>query len=165
VTRRLYLLRHAKSSRDDPRLDDHERPLAPRGRRAALATARWIEESGVRPDLVLCSSAARARATLDRVLPALGDPRVLVERGLYHASANGLLGRVRALPDEAAAVMLVGHNPGLHELACLLAPPGPATFPTGALATLEAGVASWSALAGGSATLTALVRPRTLRSQ
>lgn len=163
MTRRLYLLRHAKSSRDDPRLDDHERPLAPRGRKAARATACWIEEHGVRPDLVLCSSAARARATLDRVLPALGDPRVRVEPGLYHASANDLLERVRALPDEAASVMLIGHNPGLQELARLLAPPGPATFPTGALATLEAGVACWSALSAGGATLTALVLPRALR--
>ena len=78
---RVHVLRHAKSSWDDPGLDDHDRPLAPRGKRAGAAMARWIAAHDVRPAVVLCSSAVRARATLELVLPALGEPSVLVEAG------------------------------------------------------------------------------------
>ena len=71
--KRVWLLRHAKSSWDDELLGDHERPLAPRGRKAAARIARWAAANGLRPDLVLCSTAVRARATLEIVLPELGD--------------------------------------------------------------------------------------------
>ena len=75
----LWLLRHAKSSWDDPGVADHDRPLAPRGRKAAKRMRRWASEHRVQPELVLCSSAVRARATLDLVLPALRSPQVEVE--------------------------------------------------------------------------------------
>jgi phosphohistidine phosphatase len=167
--RRLHLLRHAKSSWDDPTLEDHDRPLAPRGRRAATRIANWAEEHDVRPELVLTSSAVRARATLDRVLPGLGEPDVRVEDELYAASAEKLLQRVRALPAEVEEAMLVGHNPGLGHFLLLLAAPGElreraeAKMPTGALATLEADVARWSELAPGQAQLVSFVVPRELK--
>ena len=72
--KRLWLLRHAKSSWDDPGLADHDRPLAPRGRKAGKRMRRWAAEHDVRPDLVLCSTAVRAQATLELVAPALGAP-------------------------------------------------------------------------------------------
>ena len=80
--RTLWLLRHAKSSWDDPAVADHERPLAPRGRKAAKRMRRWASEHRVQPEIVLCSSAVRARATLDLVLPALRSPQVEVESRL-----------------------------------------------------------------------------------
>ena len=83
--------------------------------------AAWLGEHGVRPQLVLCSTAVRARQTLERVLPALGDPEVVYEDGLYHVPADLLLERLRALPDRVGQAMLVGHNPGLQELALELA--------------------------------------------
>src|SRR5438105_1351672 len=78
--RALYLLRHAKSSWDDPDLDDHDRPLAKRGVRAAGAIARHIWREGIQPALVLCSSARRARQTLDLIAPAIGDADAWVSR-------------------------------------------------------------------------------------
>jgi phosphohistidine phosphatase len=166
--RRLHLLRHAKSSWDDPTLDDHERPLAPRGRKAAKRIASWMREHDIRPQLVVSSSAIRAQETLAGVRRGLGEPGVSIEDALYAASAQALLRRVRALPDEVHEAMLVGHNPGLADLLLLLAAPGElreraeAKVPTGALATLEADIAGWSDLAPGGARLVALVLPREL---
>ena len=169
VVRQLHLLRHAKSSWDDGALSDRDRPLAPRGRRAATRIARWAREHDVRPQLVVTSSAARAQETLQGVLPGLGEPEVWIEVTLYAASAETLLHRVRALPDEAEEAMLVGHNPGLGDLVLQLAEPGKlrkraeAKVPTGALATLEANIASWSELEPGGARLVAFVVPRELK--
>jgi phosphohistidine phosphatase len=167
VMRRLLILRHAKSSWDDPGLADHDRPLAPRGRRAAKVIARHLSEEGIAPELVLCSSARRAQETLERVSAALDDPEVLVERRLYAASGDDLLTRVRAVPDDVRCVMLIGHNPAVERLTLGLAAPGAerdraeAKFPTGALATL-AFEGSWRALAPGGARLLAFVTPREL---
>jgi phosphohistidine phosphatase len=166
--KRLYLLRHAKSAWDDPTLRDRERPLAPRGRKAAKRIARWARKHDVRPELVVCSSAVRAQETLRRVLPALGGPTVWVEVALYAAGSQTLLQRVHALPAEVDSAMLVGHNPGLMDLLLLLAAPGrlreraQENLPTGALAVLELDVDGWRSAAPGTARLTEFVRPRDL---
>lgn len=167
--KRLFLVRHAKSAWDDPALRDRDRPLAPRGRRAAKRVARWAKKHGVRPQLVVCSSAVRAQQTLQRLLPGLGEPEVWVEVTLYAAEVETLLARIRALPDEADEAMLIGHNPGLMEVLLLLAAPGElreraaVNVPTGALAELEADVERWADLAPGEARLTEFVVPRELR--
>ena len=165
----LHLLRHAKSSWADEELSDHERPLAPRGRRAASAMAANLRERGVAPELVLCSSARRARETLELVAPALGPKaRVQVEDGLYGASAEELLDRLRRVPASTASVMLVGHNPAMQDLALVLAAPGAETerlrakFPTGALATLRIPDRGWPGLRHRGAELVDLVLPREL---
>jgi phosphohistidine phosphatase len=167
--RRLHLLRHAKSSWDEPGLRDRERPLAPRGRRATKRIARWTRKHDVRPQLVVSSSAVRAQETLRGILPDLGEPEVWVEITLYAASADTLLDRVRALPDEVEEAMLVGHNPGLGDLLLLLAEPGElreraaAKVPTGALATLDAEVERWADVEPGTARLVSFVVPRELK--
>lgn len=161
---RLWLLRHAKSSWDDPALADHDRPLSSRGRKACAVLRRHCAATGVTPALVLCSSARRTRETLAALAPALGEPDVLVEDGLYLASARDLLTRLRALDVESA--LLVGHNPGLQELVVSLARPGPlrtrveAKLPTGALATLDH--EDWGGLGPDVAELVAYVVPREL---
>lgn len=166
--KRLYLLRHAKSSWKDTSLPDHDRPLAGRGRRAAKAIARHMREHGVEPELVLCSTARRARETLDRIASALGSPTVRVESELYAASAPALLERLRGIPDTVESVMVIGHNPGLQELALELARPASAAselaakYPTGALATLAFDASSWQELGRDTAELVELVRPRDL---
>lgn len=166
--KRLFLLRHAKSAWDDPTLRDCDRPLAPRGRKAAKRVARWAKKHRVRPQLVVCSNAVRAHQTLQRMLPSLGQPAVSFEVTLYAAAVDTLLDRVRALPDEVDEAMLVGHNPGLMELLLLLAAPGPlrerayGNVPTGALAELEAEVDRWADVSPGEALLTELVLPREL---
>lgn len=168
AAKRLFLLRHAKSSWDDPGLDDHDRPLAPRGLRASALIADHVRQSGIRPDLVLSSSARRTRETLDRVRPSLGPAEVLIERDLYGASSEHLLQRLRTVPDEIESVMLVGHQPAIQELALRLAAEGPdlealkAKFPTAALATITFD-GDWSELGQRGAELTAYVKPKQLK--
>jgi phosphohistidine phosphatase len=160
----LLLLRHAKSSWDDPGLADHDRPLAPRGRKAAKRIGRHLRDQGPEVSLALCSSARRARDTLSLVAPG-GDIEIEIEPELYGAGAGELLERLRRVPDDAGTVMLVGHNPAIQELLVSLArDPGDLAvrkFPTGALATLAVN-GSWGALAAGQAELAALVVPREL---
>jgi phosphohistidine phosphatase len=151
-----------KSSWDEPGVADHDRPLAPRGRKAGKRIRRWADEHEVRPDLVLCSTAVRARATLDLVVGALGAPVIEIEGGLYHAWAEDLLERLRVVQADVSEVLVIGHNPGLHELAALLVPPGPEAFPTGALAELRITVDDWADLQPGCAELVKLVVPREL---
>ena len=167
--RTLYLLRHAKSSWSDPALPDHERPLSPRGRRDAKRIAEHLLELGIMPGLVLCSTAVRTRETLELIRPALdAAATVKLEAELYAASAETLLERLREVPDEEASVMLIGHNPGLQDLALDLASAGPgrerleAKFPTAALATLTVPTATWKGLSPADAVLAAYVVPKQL---
>lgn len=166
--KRLYLLRHAKSDWDDSELADHERPLAPRGTRASKAIAKHLAGEGIEPALVLCSSAVRARETLDRIAPALGSPKVEVEDGLYGAGAGALLERLRRVPDTVDSVMVIGHNPGIEELALELGGSGEdlermeRKYPTAALATLSVPGESWGELTEGRSELLAFVLPREL---
>jgi phosphohistidine phosphatase len=162
--KRLYLLRHAKSSWDEP-LADADRPLAPRGRKAAKRIAGYVEREGIRPDLVICSTAVRARQTLERVAPALGEPEVTFDERLYAASEGQLLARLREVPASVESVLLVGHNPGTAQLLALLAGSGrplPVEVPTGALASLSFSGAAWWELGPGDASLDAFVVPREL---
>ncbi len=164
--RTLHLLRHAKSSWKDAALDDHDRPLSKRGRRATRALADHLARSHVAPDLVLCSSALRARETLDLIAGALKPPKVMVEREFYEAGPRRLLRSLRELPESAQCVLLVGHNPALHELALALAdtpsarrlPARDEKFPTAALASFRL-AGAWSVLVPRSATLLAYVTP------
>jgi phosphohistidine phosphatase len=164
----LYLLRHAKSSWAEPGLADHERPLAPRGRRDAKLIATHLQRLGCSPELVLCSPAARTRETLELIRPALAAWTVLVEEDLYDASSDELLARLRGVPDSVASAMLIGHNPGLHRLALALTSTGDELgrleekFPTAALATFTL-PRPWSRLKPGEAALSAYVRPKQLR--
>ena len=141
--RALLLLRHAKSSWDDPSADDHDRPLDARGRRAAVLIGAFLAEHAPAPDLVLCSSARRTRETLERLSPLLPrEPEVEIEGDLYLAGAGQLLERVARTPDSRSCVLLIGHNPGIEELTRFLAgrAPGaahdriPPKFSTAALA-------------------------------
>jgi phosphohistidine phosphatase len=131
--------------------------------------ARWAKKHAVRPQLVVCSSAVRARQTIQRMLPSLGEPEVWVEVTLYAAGPETLLARIQALPEEVDEVMLVGHNPGLMELLLLLAEPSrlreraAVKVPTGALAELEADVVRWADVSPGMARLTQFVVPRELK--
>ena len=166
--KRIFVLRHAKSSWKVSGVPDHDRPLAPRGRRAGKAIARHLLEHGIEPELVLCSTARRARETLDRLEPALRASVVRFEPELYGAGAGTLLDRLRGVGDEVGSVLLIGHNPGMQMLALDLARTTDpfheieAKFPTAGLATLEFAGPGWRALAPGSAELTAFVRPRDL---
>jgi len=164
MVKRLVLVRHAKSSWVDPDLDDHDRPLNGRGRRAAVLVGRHLREVGLVPDLVLCSSATRARATLDRFeFPSETD--VSIEDTLYGAGADGLAERLRAVPDEVGSVLMLGHNPGTEDLAAFLVDDHrvvPEKYPTAAVANLRLSIGTWDALAQGVGRLDGFVTPRAL---
>lgn len=165
----LHLLRHAKSSwKEDA--DDHERPLSRSGRETARRLARHLPVVVGEPDFVLCSTARRARETLDLVLGELArPPRRAIEAELYLASEARLFERLRRLPETAGNVLVVGHNPGLHELAVSLAAPGSpqlpflvgGKFPTAALASFRIDGA-WSGLRPGHHPLIGYVTPESL---
>lgn len=165
---RLLLLRHAKSSWDQLDVADHDRPLAPRGRRAATSLGEHLRGLGEPPDLVLCSSAARTVETLERIRPALPAGTAMeVDDGLYGADSDELLARVRHVPETVACVLFIGHNPGIGDLAVMLAGHGDraaraamaAKFPTAALASLAIDQ-RWSAVEAGAATLDEFWTPR-----
>lgn len=164
AVKRLYILRHAKSSWDEEGLPDHERPLAPRGEKAAARIAEHMRSEGIAPELVLCSTALRTRQTLAVLLPVLpGDVVVVLEDELYGASLEGLIERLREVDEVVSAVLVIGHNPTLHALALALTGQGDALdrFPTGALATVGF-FGPWADLGEGAGELEALVVPREL---
>jgi phosphohistidine phosphatase len=168
--RQVWLLRHAKSSWDDPELEDEDRPLAPRGERDAATMASYLASVDP-PPLVLCSAGLRARQTLAAVLPSLGSPlEATVEPALYTFDSSVLVERLRRLDDAASSVMLVGHNPALEELARWLSADGElrrrleVKFPTSALATIDVPDAPWSSLGEGVGALTRFVVPKDLAS-
>lgn len=168
----LFLLRHAKSAWDDPALDDHDRPLNKRGRAAAAAMGAWMEGQGIKPDLVLCSTARRARQTLERVLPHLGAPRVDHETSLYLASSSRLIARLRRVERGVDAVLLVGHEPGIGQAAVALSGSGSAPddvalmrakFSTGALAWITFETQEWSGIGCGNGQLKKFIYPKLLQ--
>ncbi len=160
----LYILRHAKAAPEGSD-GDAARPLAKRGRKAAGIMGDYLAGVVPVPEWALCSSAIRTRETLDQVLPSLDPtPRVRYEDELYLATAGRLIERLQRLPGEVASVLLVGHNPGLHQLVVTLAGEhgGIAEgFPTAALAVLRLADA-WSALRPQEAMLIDYRTPKSL---
>lgn len=169
----LLLLRHAKSSWDDPGLPDHARPLNRRGRLAAEAMRRTIQDLGLAPDLVLVSSSQRTLQTLEALEPWADTPLVEPMDAIYLATAPALLQVLRGVTDTVRSVMLVGHNPGLHELAMLLVGAhGMAHmdstlrrlaegYPTGALAEFSVN-GPWGGIGNGGERLVRFLSPREL---
>lgn len=146
------MLRHAKSSWKDTGLADHERPLNKRGRADAPRVGHVLKERGLAPDLILCSTAKRARQTAKRAVRAGGFrcPVELMDE-IYLCEAGRLVEILRSVADSTRRVMLVGHNPGLEDLVESLTGE-PATLPTAAVAHIELAVDAWSELgnsAGG----------------
>lgn len=156
--RTLHLLRHAKSDWDDPGLPDERRPLNGRGRRDARALAKYLDKHPLELDAVFCSTALRARKTLEAIVPSLGGAAIAAEPALYGAEGDELLAFLHGLPAGLGAVMLVGHNPGLEDLARSLAPEAKA-FPTCALATIRFKVDDWPALRAGEGRLASFLTP------
>jgi phosphohistidine phosphatase len=166
----LYLLRHAKAAPAAAGQADHARPLSGKGREGCRLVAAYLAELDMLPRTVICSTSARTRETLDRIAEALGwSPQVAFSDRAYLATAGTLLTLARQIPEEAPSAILVGHNPGMEELAIELAGAGPAKlrqamstkFPTGALATL-AFEGPWLAIGPRTGTLTDFVTPALL---
>ena len=166
----LHLLRHAKSDSEHYFGDDHERPLAPRGQRAALVMGEFMTQTAVSPDLILCSSAVRTRETLERILTCLEDgTEVRVERDLYLASAAAMLELAQTVGDGIEELMIIAHNPGTAYLAAHLCGSGPAEqlqrirtkYPTAGLCSIRFD-APFSQIVAGAGELQRFVTPKNL---
>lgn len=169
---RLLLLRHAKSDWSG-KADDHARRLSARGKKTAPRMGAYMRAKSYEPELVLCSTAERTKETLELVLPALaGQPQIRYDRILYLAEWPVLLAEIRALESEASPLMVVGHNPGLEQLAIALALQAPSAaergrlqklaqkFPTAALAVLDFEIVDWGRLKPGLGRLVDYMRPK-----
>ena len=140
----LLVLRHAKSSWDDPALDDHERPLNGRGKKDAPRVGAAIRARGLTPDLVVTSDAVRARITAETAASAAGyHGDIVKEKRLYLAAPRDILAVLRGVPEtDTDTVMIVGHNPGLEELVAHLTGQ-PEAMPTAGLAEIELPIDRW----------------------
>ncbi|MDR3535290.1 MAG: histidine phosphatase family protein [Acetobacteraceae bacterium] len=170
--RQLLLLRHAKSAWDDAKKADRDRPLNHRGRRAAATMRRAMRELGLVPDVVLVSTAKRTLETLEALEPWDDAPLIEPMDQLYLADVQQLLAALHGVAETVRSVLLIGHNPGLHELAVTLAGPhgleqGEAGkrlaqgFPTGALADFAI-AGPWWQLDEGGGRLQHFLTPRSL---
>lgn len=167
---KLLLLRHAKSSWDDSTLSDHARPLNRRGLQAAEAMRGMVRTMGLQPDLALVSSSRRTLQTLEALAPWDRPPAVRPMDALYLASAADIVDVIGGVEETVGCLLVVGHNPGLHEAAVRFAGAGQvldrelaqlhASFPTGALAVF--GCPLWSGVGHGQLTLERFVAPRDL---
>jgi phosphohistidine phosphatase len=171
MTLRLILMRHAKSSWDDPLLPDIQRPLNKRGRRAATATGKWLRKRDMLPTEVLSSTSERTRETWDRVaqeLGAKGDalPEPRWTEALYLASPGDMLDVLRTATGPGPVLML-GHNPGISLFAGAILENAPALaayerYPTGATALIDLGIEDWEKAAWGIGRLVSFITPREL---
>jgi phosphohistidine phosphatase len=168
---RLLLLRHAKSSWDDPEIDDFDRPLNTRGRRSAPLMGRHCAQHNLIPQTILCSSARRTRETLAGIMPYFTDDlKIQITRDLYMTSQERHLDLIREAGDTARTLMTIGHNPALRDLAILLIGSGNPSlraelddkFPTAAVAVIDFDVSAWDQVRPGSGRIVALFRPREL---
>ncbi|MFF8835072.1 SixA phosphatase family protein [Streptomyces sp. NPDC015130] len=164
---RLLLVRHAKAVRKDRRIDDRDRELSGRGRNDAPRTGRWLADSGPRPDFVLCSPSRRTRQTWLLAAPALDDPPpVVYDERIYKTPPSELVSVLAERDPGLRAVVLVGHNPGIHELAADLCGSGPpdllervrAGFPTSGVVVIEV-PGGWELLSPGSGRVIACWSP------
>lgn len=166
----LTLLRHAKSGWDDPVSRDFDRPLNPRGRKAARTVGREMKAQALAFDLVLASPARRVIETLEEVAAAYGPIEPEFDQRLYLASTASLLERIRAAPEEAERLLVVGHNPGLEELALCLSVGDDSglrgqvelKYPTGTVAEIALPVERWADVKEGTGKIERFIRPRDL---
>lgn len=168
--RRLLLLRHAKSAWPDG-VADHERPLAERGRKAAPLMGRYMRGEGLIPSMALVSDARRTQETWSLVRGEILSPLICHNSpAIYEASADAILAELKRIEPEFRTVLIVGHNPGLEELASMLAGSGhpealqalAEKYPTGALAVIDFGLPNWQSVSTGSGFLERFVKPRSL---
>lgn len=160
----LYLLRHAKSSWKDEGLLDIERPLNGRGRRAAQTVGEFLKKEKTIPDLVLSSSAVRARQTTEIVIATTKlNVDVRFDERIYEAGPQRLLEVVRQIEKTKETVLLVAHNPGLEEFLELLTGTV-ATMPTGTLSKISLKASNWAGAGDNGGALEWIVKPKQLEN-
>jgi phosphohistidine phosphatase len=160
--KRLYVLRHAKSSWDDASLADYDRPLNDRGLETAPFMGRLMRERGYLPDAVISSPANRARTTAKLACEAAGvRSPILFDEQIYEASPQTLVKVLSSVDDKADSAMVVGHNPGMEGLIRFLTGET-AAMPTAGLAVIDLDIENWSEIDHTSGKLVEVLRPKEL---
>ena len=171
--RRLILLRHSTAERPEPGKSDHERMLTPQGRADAALVGAYLANHSFRPDHVLVSPAARTRETWRQVAAALRlAPEARFDERIYNAAIQALFKIIAETGEPVQSVLLLGHNPGLHELAMLLVATGDIdtrerlreNFPTSGVAIIDFALDSWSKLHSRSGRLERFIGPKQIAS-
>ena len=171
--RRLILLRHSTAERAEPGRSDQERALTPQGGTDAATVGAYLANHSFRPDQVLVSPSVRTRETWQQIAAALRTaPDAAFDERIYNATTQTLFNVVAETPDTVGAVLLLGHNPGLHELAMLLVATGDIdtrerlreNFPTSGIAVIDFALDSWSKLHSRSGRLERFVSPKAIVS-
>ena len=173
LTKTLYILRHGKAETGSATLDDHERGLNQQGIDACAVIGKYMVDKAIKPDLVLCSTAKRAKTTWNLVKEASKcTSKQEFTDALYLASANEIVKHLACLPETMSSVMVVGHNPGLHQLCLNVSKQGDEDllellmmkFPTCAFATIDLGDTLWEQMVHANGRLAIFVTPRLLSS-
>lgn len=155
----LFLLRHAKSENLTPGLSDLDRKLNESGRKQAQTLGSFLKQQNLRPDLVLCSTAARARETTEIVLGSAElAPRVDYDQAIYESGPTVLLQLISKIDNSANTALMVGHNPGMEEFVRLLTE-GEEHMSTCTLAEINFDIDEWNKVLAGKGTLVQIVRP------
>jgi len=167
--KRLFLLRHAKSSWDDPDMADRDRPLNARGLRDAPRMAAYMASHGYAPDIALCSPSVRTRETLDALIPAVGEFPISYPEALYLAPPDTIRALIADLDDNYSAALVVGHNPGMGTLAAQITDFEELEdarqvnkFPTAALAVYETDAETWQTAMAARLKLIDFMTPKAL---
>jgi phosphohistidine phosphatase len=149
--KKLYLVRHAKSSWDDPSLDDIDRPLNQRGKKDAPEMGERLKKQNILPDLLISSPGKRARSTANKIAKKIGYPKkdIQVHDALYHGSDDMLINIIRKLPDAVERVMLFGHNPGFTGFANQLCNINIYNIPTAGIVAIDFHTDSWKEVETG----------------
>ncbi len=172
--RRLLLFRHSKSERSEPGIRDPERALTGRGREDAGLIGAYLVRHGFIPDRVLVSTAVRSQETWKHAAPAFRpQPAAVAEQRLYGATPKAILDVIKEIPDGVHTLLVIGHNPGLHELAAMLIASGDIEtreqlrekFPTSGLAIIDFAFDDWGQLHARAGRLERFISPRTLDSR
>ena len=175
MTKTLCLLRHTKALDAGPAdpSKDHARGLALRGQKDGKSLAMFFAAEDIHVDRIYCSTAKRTRQTFDLIRTGLEKPPVSFQDSLYLAPCDELIAFMQTIPEPIKSAMIIGHNPGLHDLALMLIGRSGKNqakmldklrtkLPTGGLCTLSFELAAWEKIGAGLATLTRFVRPRDL---
>lgn len=160
--KKLFIVRHAKSSWDFPELDDYDRPLNKRGKKNAPEMGKRLAIKSVKPGAMVTSPAKRAASTARRIAEQLSYPvsDIRKEPMLYHGSVTNMIHVIRSAPDAVETLMIFGHNPGLTDLANRLSGSDIYNIPTCGIAEIDFNVGSWQEIEQGSGSLVSFDFPK-----
>jgi phosphohistidine phosphatase len=163
----LYLFRHAKSSWDDTRLADEERPLTLKGIRKTILVSEYLKANGIKPGMIISSHAVRAFETAVLVAAGLGYPkdRIRVERKVYDGYYDRILDVIYSIPNEFETLMVIGHNPTITQLANLFLNPGIEPMDTSSVVAIRFDTDRWEGIPMCDASKEFVVTPKLLKNQ